>query len=113
DLSLVEIGNSVGSNAAREGARYGIIHYVDADLAGTANNTGVINAVKAKLAGLLSGTPNVDVKCLKASTLAVVPNGCQQLPDGGDQSLYVILDTDLIQVTVTWQHLGATPLVAN
>ena len=69
DIGLAVIGSSVASNAAREGARVGIINYENADTtAGTPTTTTLIEAaVDAKLVGLIARTrqrPYVEVRCL-------------------------------------------------
>jgi Flp pilus assembly protein TadG len=109
DIGLVEIGNSVGSNAARDGARTAIVNstYVNAQTAGTANNTKIVNAVTQRLSGLVRGTPTVAVQCLDDHTTpgTLTPETCT--------SANVETGTDLIEVAVTWKHISATPFVPN
>jgi Flp pilus assembly pilin Flp len=113
DFGLIIIGNSTGTNAAREGARVGIINYVDADEVGSPNNAKILSAVNAKIAGLLaaslsgdcSSSPHscVKVMCFKPST--------PPTPIGDCTAEDVVVDTDLIGVTVTWQHRPQSPFV--
>jgi Flp pilus assembly protein TadG len=49
ELAIIVFGNTVGTNAARDGARAGIVNYVDADLPGSANNLAIVSAVKQRL----------------------------------------------------------------
>jgi Flp pilus assembly protein TadG len=108
DIGLVEIGNSVGSNAARDGARTGIVNstYVGADSAGS-NNTKIVNAVEQRLSGLVSGGPTIAVQCLDDHTTpgTLTTEACT--------TANVQTGTDLIEVKVTWTHISATPFVPN
>ena len=38
EIGLVVFGNSIGSSAARDGARVGLVNYVDADVPGSADH---------------------------------------------------------------------------
>lgn len=119
DIGLVVVGNSVGSAAARDGARVGIIDYVCADqytTGGTAASsnagcsgtstqyTAIRTAALKRLAGLVRGTPLIDVQCLNAQTLAHTE--CDDAPA-------ITIGRDLIEVKITWNHVGASPFVAN
>jgi Flp pilus assembly protein TadG len=101
DVGLVVFGNSVGSNAAREGARVGIVNYKDADVVGSDDNDAIRDAVLAKLGTTLIGTPTIGARCLTGGTNAV--KVCSNAR----------VDFDLIEVTVTWQHVGITPFVSD
>jgi Flp pilus assembly protein TadG len=112
-VGLVVVGNATGSNAAREGARKASIYYECADnhtstrcpVTPSTNYNLIKNAVLAKLAGLVkTSTVTVAVECRsKSSTGAVIT--CEKG--------YVEEDTDIVVVTVTWHHIGATPFVAD
>lgn len=121
DIGLVVVGRSVGSAAARDGARVGIINFDCADqyasggtaahddakcTAGTtsANYTAVRSAVIARLAGLVKGTPAVDVRCYTADATTTEPCSKSTITPGSG---------DRIEVKVTWQHVSATPFVVN
>ena len=98
DLGLVVFGNSIGSSAARDGARVGLINYEDADIAGSANNLAVEAAVRQRLVGMV-GFQSASVVCRPAGNLsATVP--CH--PTSVD-----LTRGDLIEVRATWKHRGA------
>jgi hypothetical protein len=98
DLGLVVFGNSIGSSAARDGARVGLINYEDADVVGSANNLAVEAAVRQRLVGLVT-FQSATVVCRPAHDLtATVP--CR--PGSVD-----LTRGDLIEVRVTWKHRGA------
>ena len=116
-ISLVEIGNSVGTNSAREGARQATISFRCADaqspggtpVSGCTSTAGpsdaystIVSTVKAKLVGLVRGAPVVTVQCLNGSVATPSPKSC-------DAS--IVPQTDLVKVTVQWSHLGVTPFV--
>ncbi|HVT77521.1 MAG TPA: TadE/TadG family type IV pilus assembly protein [Acidimicrobiales bacterium] len=112
-VGLVVVGGSAASNAAREGARKAAIYYECADnhvsarcSATPSTNYNLIkSAVMAKLAGLVnSSTVTVSVAChADGATGAVVT--CEKG--------YVTEGSDVVTVTVTWQHVGATPYVTR
>lgn len=106
DLSLIIIGNTVGGNAAREGARVGIIDYECADNrpgCNPANYDKIVAAVDRLLGGLVRERKPVEVRCLASPDLT--QKDCRRG--------VVRLDRDLIEVTVRWRHIGASPFVAN
>jgi len=98
DLGLVVFGNSIGSSAARDGARVGLINYVDADVPGSVNNLAVQAAVRQRLVGMV-GYQSATVVCRPAGNLtATVPCTSTAVDLAGG---------DLIEVTATWKHRGA------
>lgn len=104
DLALVVFGNSVGSNAARDGARVGLISYEDADVPGSTNNLAVVAAVKKRLVGLVV-YQSTTVVCRPADNLTAT-EPCR--------STSVDLDRgDVIEVAVTWKHKGAAVFVPS
>jgi Flp pilus assembly protein TadG len=111
DFSLILIGSTVGGNAAREGARVGIIHYECADTSCSLDHNGnpvdnnglIVTAVNRLLGSLVRGTPTTTVRCLDVDTLGA--KDCQYGT--------IDLDRDLIEVKVVWQHIGASPFVSN
>ena len=123
DLSLIVVGNTVGNNAARDGARVGIIDFDCADsypgspTARHPDRSGspcpspspqyqaIDAAVRKRLVGLVRGSLTIEVRCLPPDTLSPLP--CRQ----GLQ--FIQPGRDLIEVSVTWQHIGASPFVAN
>ncbi|HVE94374.1 MAG TPA: TadE/TadG family type IV pilus assembly protein [Acidimicrobiales bacterium] len=107
-VALVVIGNTVGSNAAREGSRTATIRYECADNHVSARcpvtpstNYGVVKAaVMARLAGLVKpSSVNVTVQCRKGSATGIVV-----LCERGT----VKPDNDVVVVAVTWDHVGIT-----
>jgi Flp pilus assembly protein TadG len=88
DLGLWEFQNSQASSAARDGARVGILQYLNADTAGQANNTAVVSAVNARLGGR---APSVTVTCIGPSSTTA--KAC-------DNAINV--DSDRIKVDVSW-----------
>jgi hypothetical protein len=102
DMALIIFGNSVGSNAARDGARYGTINYVDADVAGSANNAAIVSEVRRRLAGNIV-LQSVNVVCRPATDLTAT-EACQTGTVDFGRS-------DLIEVRATWRHKGVSPFV--
>ncbi|MEY2469121.1 MAG: hypothetical protein QOF21_1819 [Actinomycetota bacterium] len=118
-VGLVVIGNAVGSNAAREAVRVASIRYECADrypgsgkpltarctLNPSTDYNVIKAAVMAKLSGLVkTSTVTVIVKCRTGSATGPVVT-C-------DKGL-VHPDDDVVEVTVGWKHIGATPFVGN
>jgi hypothetical protein len=104
DIGLAVLGSSVASNAAREGARHGIIHFEDADVVGSTNYDAITNAVDTKLVGLVSPdaslAPYVEVQCLDGITKAPLDG------TGTCARSEVQIDHDLIEVTVKWTSIA-------
>lgn len=100
DLVLVVLGNSIGSNAARDGARIGIVNFHDADESGSTSYTGIRTAVLSRLAGNITDT-SVTVTC-KSPDLTFTKE-CEE--DGID------VGRDIIEVRVQWKHKGLSPFV--
>lgn len=104
DLGLAVLGRSVASNAAREGARVGIIQFENANVVGSPSHNAIKAAVDTKLVGLVSPNtssgPYVEVRCLDGITkLPLVPAGtCARSA--------VTVDRDLIEVTVRWRSIS-------
>ena len=103
DAALIVLGNSVGSNAARDGARVGIINYQDADVTGSVNRQAIEAAVLKRLSGNIA-SPAVTVVCRPATNLALTV-ACQPGT--------VTLDRDVIEVRVTWTHKGSSPFLPS
>lgn len=101
DVALAVAGNSVGSNASREGARTGIIDFEDADQTTSPNYLKIVAAVQSRLGSLVrDGSVDVSVRCVNGSDLSTTLR-CTLAA--------VSLDNDVIEVSVTWNHLGAAP----
>lgn len=105
DFALAELSDAAGSNAAREGARVGILYYDGA--AGTTGSTSpnyvkISAAVSDKLAGNVKGAPVVTVRCLNPDGTPRPSSGsCSTV--GTDQ---VDVGRDLIEVSVRWERKG-------
>jgi Flp pilus assembly protein TadG len=115
DFALAELSDAAGSNAAREGARVGILYYDGA--AGTTGSTNanylkISAAVSDKLADNVQGTPAVTVRCLN-------PDGTPRPSSGscstvGTGEVQVGVGGDLIEVSVRWQRKGGiTGFIGN
>lgn len=102
DMALIVFGKSVGSSAARDGARVGIVNYVGADTPGSTNNQAIVDAVKKRLSGTIV-YQSTTVACRPADNLAGT-EPCQPASVDMDRG-------DLIEVTVTWKHKGSSPFV--
>ena len=109
DFALAELSDTAGANAAREGARVGILYYDGAHAAGP-NKTKITDAVTAKLAGNVKGTPTVVVRCLEEGGTARPGGGSCSTVSGNP----VDVGEDLIEVSVTWTRKGdITGLIPN
>lgn len=113
DFALAELSDAAGANAAREGARVGILYYDGAAGTNGSSNTNyqrIATAVSGKLAGNVKGTPTVTVRCLNPDGTARPSSGsCSTV--SGDA---VEAGRDFIEVSVTWNRKGGiTGLVGN
>ncbi len=100
DIGLIVLGTSVASGAARDGARVGIINYLNADNPASSNYTLVKNAVQSKLVGLIRPASDgviVSVRCVSGGTETTKACGST-----------IQVDFDQIEVTVRWQGISAT-----
>jgi Flp pilus assembly protein TadG len=100
-FGLVILGNSAGSNAARDGARLGIINYATADTGGASYNE-IVAAVQKNLSGNVSNL-SVTVKCL---------NGTPPLAQVACNAV-VLTRSDLIEVKASWNHKGFGPFMPS
>lgn len=106
EMGLVVIGNSEASNAVREGARIGIIQFEDADVPGSTNRQVIEDAVEALLPGTVDvDSVTIDVRCARPGPSSFSAVACD--PE------VVELRSDVIEVTVRWDHLLATPFVSS
>lgn len=101
DIGLVILGNSTGSNAARDGARVGIVNYRNADIPGSSDHDAIVEAVEQRLVGNVKGPVTVVVNCLDGDT------------DTDKACASADPDTDVLEVKVTWTQIGITPFVTN
>lgn len=94
DFGMLAFESNKASNAARDGARVGIIDYLEADVVGSADYNAIKNEIESKLQGQ---TINLEVKCLT--------------PGGGDiDCTNAVVDQDRISVKVTWDRKAISPL---
>ncbi len=109
DFSLIIAGNTVGANAAREGARIGALHYDNADAPSSPNRTLIVDEINKRLGGLVrDDTIVVTIRCVTGSNAALTTTACTS---GGAAA--IVAGRDLIEISFTWQHIGASPFVAN
>jgi TadE-like protein len=102
DFALAELSDTAGSNAAREGARVGILYYDGAHTVGSANYDKISAAVAKKLANNVKGAPTVTVRCLNSDGTPRAGGGsCSTV--SGDQ---IEPGKDLIEVSVRWTRKG-------
>jgi Flp pilus assembly pilin Flp len=135
DLGLIIIGNTIGGNAARDGTRLGILDYECADswngspVAGHTKGAGgnctvatkdlasdatvygqIVTAARKRVSGLVRGTPSFEVRCLDIDNLE---NGNSADDFKNCTKGVVDIDRDLLQVKITWRHIGLSPFVSN
>jgi|GEM_PF-4060475 len=105
EFSMAEAGNSAGGNAARDGARVGILDFANADQVGSTNYNRIVAAVRSRLAGLVDGSPTVTVTCVQADGTTPLANGCDPA--------HVFIGSDMIRVQVDWTQISAVGLLSN
>ncbi|MEY2397280.1 MAG: hypothetical protein QOJ00_454 [Actinomycetota bacterium] len=112
-VGLVVLGDSVGTNAARDGVRVASIRYECADnhlstrcTSNPSTDYGVIKAaVTARLNGLVKGgSVTVAVACRRGSSTGPVIS-CEKNVATPDE--------DVVEVTVNWRQIGTTPYVTD
>lgn len=107
EFALVLSSKSAATNGAREASRLAAFDYAAADqsVPPSDNYLAIEEAAHARLAGLVKpGTVEVDVVCLDGNPPTDTPIACSPGT--------VVPGRDLIQVTVTWEHLSSTPFIA-
>lgn len=121
DMCLIALGSTAGPSAARDGARSGVLNYLNADQdnsatctslgAGSANYQIVANATLLSLthAALIDSSCVVKVRCIDGTTTdPTYPTSATKACDTN-----IVPDTDLIEVKVTWRQLGNSQFVGN
>jgi hypothetical protein len=122
DFSLIIVGNTVGTNAVREGARIGVINYIDADYVGTdpvrsKNRNLIVDEIKKRLVGLVRDDIEISIRCVDRDEED--PHGLADGVRGPDAGTipcsqdFVTPGADLLEVSMKWRHMGASPFVAN
>ena len=121
-LAIIEVGGSTGSNAAREGARVGILNYVCADsypgnayaghdsCASPSPQYQLIQTAALKQLGGLVQTSSVHVavSCYAVATQTGTTPALESCTSG-----VVTTGQDLIEVDVTYTSDSTSPFVAN
>jgi hypothetical protein len=112
EVGLLVLGSSVGTNAAREGAREGILQYLDADEPASSSHAAIEDAVRARLAGLVDeDRVEVTVRCLDYDEVragAADPvKDCEATGDDG-----VVAGRDLLEVAVRWRPVALTGFIS-
>jgi hypothetical protein len=96
DLGLWIFGTTQASNAARDGARVGIIRYLQADAPLSADAAAIRTAVERRLDRKPSDDPVViAVRCVDPLQTGVVAGGCSQANP---------INRDRVEVTVSWRR---------
>ncbi|WP_436795573.1 TadE/TadG family type IV pilus assembly protein [Actinospongicola halichondriae] len=103
-LALIDLGtwtleSNKAANAARDGARAGMISHRVADAASGGDRTAVVDAVQAHLPGRTLAADEIVIEC-------VDPDG--DLVAGGCAA--ATIDRDRIRVTTRWEKRFITPL---
>jgi hypothetical protein len=117
DFSLIIVGNTVGTNAVREGARVGVINYIDADDPSSANHDLIVAEIERRLVGLVRNDIEILVRCIDRDEDD--PHGLAdgvRGPDAGTipcSAGFVTPGADLLEVSMKWRHIGASPFVAD
>lgn len=102
DFGIVGLNDNQAGNAARDGARVGIIDYRQADVVGTAAYEAIASAIEANLPGRnIPGDTSLQVSCIQ-------PNG--DPVSGGCASARV--DIDRIRVEVSWTQPFLSPVAS-
>jgi Flp pilus assembly protein TadG len=117
DFSLIILGNTVGTNAVREGARVGVVNYIDADDPSSANHQLVVDEVERRLVGLVRDDIEIEIRCVDGDEDDPhrLVNGVRD-PSAGTidcQPSSVTPGADFLEVSMKWSHIGASPFVAN
>ena len=103
-LALVDLGtwtleSNKAANAARDGARAGILAHAAADVSASADRAAIIEAIESRLPGADLDASDVEVRCVQPDG-SPVPGGCGA----------AIVDHDRIEVVTTWDKSLVTPL---
>ncbi len=97
DLGMWTFNTNQATNAARDGARAGILSYQLADVAGSADHDAVVTAVRKHLPADTVDESEITVECLTSSGAPVTCADAQ-------------IDTDRIRVAVDWSWNLVTPV---
>ena len=99
DIGMAEFQTSQATAAARDGARVGILNYLNADVSGSSDQQAIITQVNARLAGQAA---TITVSCINGLTGSTALDCSSAIPD-----------QDRIRVTVSWSYSALTPVMAS
>lgn len=99
DLGMWTLNDNQATNAARDGARVGVISYRNADVPGSADHDAIVEKIASHLPGRQVRTEDIDIRC-------VDPSGTELV--GKCASARV--DVDRIEVAVEWTWSLITPI---
>ncbi len=97
DLGMWTFNSNQATNAARDGARAGILSYLQADVAGSPDHEAVVAAVRAHLPANTVDGSEITVECLTADGTTVTCANAH-------------FDVDRIRVEVDWSWNLVTPV---
>ena len=99
DLGMWTLNDNQATNAARDGARAGVISYLLADVPGSDDHDAIVEKIESQLPGRDIGPGDISVRC-------VLPNG-NATPCSTARP-----DVDRIEVSVDWTWSLVTPIAA-
>lgn len=99
DFGLLALESNKASNAARDGARVGIIDYQQADVVGSGDYNAIKAAIEKNLPGRTIPDADLVVECLTPAGSTVT---CAN----------AVLDEDRLSVSVEWQRDSISPITA-
>ena len=97
DLGMWVFNSNQASNAARDGAREGILDFEQADVMGSGDYNAIVAAIQKKIARRTVGPSDVSVECVDPDNNVIT---CSN----------VLLDNDRIRVEVAWTWRLLTPI---
>jgi Flp pilus assembly protein TadG len=96
DMGLLVFQSTQAAGAAREGARAGILRYAEADIPTSADAAAVRAAVSRRLGPRPADQPiTVTIRCLGPTGATPLAGGCSSAN---------VLNSDRLEVAVTWEH---------
>ncbi|WP_436794007.1 TadE family protein [Actinospongicola halichondriae] len=99
DLGMWTLNDNQATNAARDGARTGVIDYLYADVPGSADHDAIVEKIESHLPSRQIRLQDIDVRC-------VDPSGTE-LPG---KCVSARVDVDRIEVAVDWTWSLITPI---
>lgn len=99
DLGLWTLNDNQATNAARDGARGGVISYLQADVPGSSDHDAIVDEIESHLPGRSIAPGDIDVRCIE--------------PDGTPRACAVARPhVDRLEVSVDWTWTLITPIAA-